>query len=198
MRQLSITFVLLAIFVHAAAGVSDTKVVTTWRDTNVGTINFKKVVVAFLNRDTDLRHRVEDGLARRVRRSMAAHTFVPDGELRDPKAVKARLSSNEIDGAIVVRLAEVEKNLTVSPGGVIYTPYPMFWDMWGTGWGGVSTPTLAFEEKVVTAEIIVYSVATAKPIWAGRLKSTNPKSLRVLLDDLVKAGSAELRKQKLV
>jgi hypothetical protein len=198
MRQLLITFVLLAFFVHATAGASGTKVVTTWRGTNVGPINFKKVVVAFLNRDTDLRHRVEDGLARRVRRSVAAHTFVPDSELRDQEAVKARLSSNEIDGAIVVRLAEVARDVIVSPGGATYTTYPMFWDMWGTGWGVVSTPTLAFEEKVVTAEIIVYSVATAKPIWAGRLKATNPKSLRVLLDDLVKAGSAELRKQKLV
>ena len=198
MRRISIMFVLLAFFVYTAAAVSDTKVVTTWKATDVGTVNFNKIVVAFLNQDTDLRHRVEDGLARRIRRSVAAHTFVPDSELRDVEAVKARLSSNQVDGAIVVRLAEVAKDVTISPGGVTYTPYPMFWDMWGTGWGVVSTPTLAFEEKVVTAEIIVYSVATAKPIWAGRLKATNPKSLRVLLDDLVKSGSAELRKQKLI
>jgi hypothetical protein len=55
-----------------------------------------------------------------------------------------------------------------------------------------------YQEKIVTVDIILYSVATAKPVWAGRLKSTNPKFLKGLLDDLVKAGSEELKKQKLI
>ncbi len=58
---------------------------------------------------------------------------------------------------------------------------PTFWDMWGT-WGTVmtiSTATYMKENKIITADIILYSVATGKPIWAGRLKETNPKSLRV-------------------
>jgi hypothetical protein len=41
-------------------------------------------------------------------------------------------------------------------------------------------------------------MVTAKPLWAGQMKAKNPKSLRVLLNDLVKAGAAELRKQNLV
>ncbi len=197
MRQFSIPFVLLAFFVYTAAAASGAKLVTTWRDPDVSAIKFNKVVVAFISSDADLRRRVEDGLARRILHSVAAHSFVPDGELKDHEAVKARLSSNAVDGAIVVRLVDVEKNLVVSPGQVMFVTYPTLWDMWGAGWA-VSMPTYASEEKVVTAEIILYSVTTSKPVWAGRLKANNPKSLRVLLDDLVKAGSAELRKQKLI
>ena len=37
-----------------------------------------------------------------------------------------------------------------------------------------------------------------KLVWKGRMTSTDPKSLRTLLDDLVKVGAEELRKQKLL
>jgi hypothetical protein len=198
MHQLSIPFALLAFFIFTSSLASDTKIVTTWKDPEVSAINFNKVVVAFMSSDADLRFRVEDGIARRIRRTVAAHTFVPNGELQDREAVKARLSSNAVDGAIVLRLIDVEKNLVVSPGQVMYVTYPSFWDMWGGAGWAVSLPDYATEDKVVTAEIILYSVTTAKPIWAGRLKATNPKSLRIFLDDLVKAGSKELKKQKLI
>jgi hypothetical protein len=65
-----------------------------------------------------------------------------------------RLSIAVLLMAFFVYTENVGKNVTVSPGGVIPTGYPPFWDMWGTGWGMV-TPSYAVEEKLVTAEIIV-------------------------------------------
>ena len=189
--------ILLAAIVASAASAS-TKLTTTWKDPNIGKLNFSKIVVAFLSKDADLRRRVEGGLQRRIPRSVAANTIVTDEDLKDRETVKARLESNAVDGAIIVRLVDFKNDWNVSPGGTFHGTLPGFWDAWDSNWLSVNTPGYAYQEKVVTADIFLYSVATAKPIWIGRLKSTDPKFLKGLLDDLVKEGSEELKKQKLI
>lgn len=197
MHQLLSALFLSVLLASAGAG-ADTKLTTSWKDPSVTKLNFSKIVVAFVSNDADLRRRVEGGLARRIPRSVAANTIVPDDELKDRDAVKARLVSNAVDAAIVVRLVDFKRETIVSQGDTWYVGVPGFWDTWDSNWLTVHTANYAYEEKIVTADIILYSVATAKPVWAGRLKATNPKFLKNLLDDLVKAGSAELKKQKLI
>ena len=197
MYKLASALLLVALLVTPAVR-ADADLSTTWRDPSVTTINFSKVVVAFISKDADLRRRVEGGLARRIPRSVAANTIVPDGELKDREAVKARLLAAAVDGAIVVRLVDLKRETVVSQGESWYVGVPTFWDTWDTNWITVNTASYVYENKVVTADIILYSVATAKPVWVGRLKATNPKFLKGLLDDLVKAGAKELRKQKLI
>ena len=200
MKQFRIRVLLVVALFVTMTEAAGTKLTTTWRDPTITAPNFNKVVIAFIANDTDLRQRVEDGLVRRTKRSVAAYSLVPDGEKLDRDALKAQLEKNGVDGALVVRLVDYEKELLISQGESWNVGLPTFWDMWGT-WGTIltiSTATYVKERKVATADIILYSVATAKPIWAGRLKDTNSKSLRVILDNLVKAGSEELRKQKLI
>jgi hypothetical protein len=190
--------ILLAAIVASSATSASTKITTTWKDPAAGKPNFSKIVVAFLSSDADLRRRVEGGLQRRIPRSVAAHTIVPDEDLKDREAVKARLVSNAVDGAIVVRLVDLKNDWVVSEGGTFHGAMPGFWDSWDSNWLSVNTTGYAYQEKIVTVDIFLYSVATAKPLWIGRLKSTDPKFLKGLLDDLVKEGTEELKKQKLI
>jgi len=189
---------LLGSLLVAPVAYAGTKLTTTWRDSQVATANFNKIVVAFISQDADLRHRVEGGLARRISRSVAAHTLVPDDEIKDREAIKTRLLSHGVDGAIVVRLVDMKRETFVSMGDSWAIGLPLYWDTWDSNWINVRTASYSYEEKMVTADIILYSVTTAKPIWAGRMKAANPKSLKDLLDNLVKAGAAELKKQKLI
>jgi hypothetical protein len=195
----SLSSVLLATFIVASVPGASPKLTTTWKDPNVGKVNFSKIVIAFLTNDDDLRKRIEGGLARRIQRSVAANTIVADEDLKDRAAVKAHLEKHGIDGAIVVRLVDLKKDWVVSQGETWYAGLPGYWDTWDPGWLQVNTATYAFQDRVVTADIIVYSVATAKPVWAGRLRSTNPKDyIKGVLDQLVKEGAEELKKQKLI
>jgi hypothetical protein len=195
MNKLLLPLLILTFLVPAVAG---DKLTTTWRDPAITKTNFSKVVMTFISKDADLRRRVEGGLVRRVPRSVAANTLVPDAELQDREAVQARLKSNGADAVIVVRLVDMKRETIVSQGSSWDVMVPTMWDSWNTGWTTVNTASYAYEEKLVTLEIVLYSVATAKAVWAGRLKATNPKNLKDLLDDLVKAGSEELKKQKLI
>jgi len=189
--------ILIASLVTATAA-GGTKLTTSWKDPNVGKLNFSKIVVTFLSKDDDLRRRVEGGLARRIPRSVAANTIVTDGELKDRESIKAHLVSNGVDGAVVVRLVDNKSDWIVTEGQTWYASLPSYWDSWDSNWLSVHTASYAYREQIVIADIILYSVATAKPVWIGRLKSTNPKFLKNLLDDLVKEGAQELKKQKLI
>ena len=133
----------LASLVVAPAVGADTKLTTTWRDPQVSSVNFSKIVVAFISKDADLRRRVEGGLARRIPRSVVANTLVTDDELKDREAVKARLLSNGIDGAIVVRLVDMKRETIVSQGDSWTVGLPSFWDTWDANWITINTASYA-------------------------------------------------------
>ena len=199
MYKFAIRILFLTLLATIVTGAVDTKFSTTFRDQSVTAPNFQKVVVTYITNDADLRHRVEDGLVRRTKRCVAAHSLIPD-EMRDREALRAHLEKNGVDAAIAVRLLDYQKEKVVISGESFNVAFPSYYDYWGS-WGTVMTVSmggLIREDRLVIAEISLYSVASGKAIWVGQLKDSNPKSLRVLLDDLVKAGSEELKKQKLL
>jgi hypothetical protein len=187
-----------ALLAALAAFGADAKFTTTYRDAQTGKLAYSKVAVAYISPDADLRRRVEDGLARRVRNSVAARTIIPEAEMKDRSAVAERLKSNGVDGVIVVRLVAFDREVDAAPGQLQFVTYPNLWDTWGSSWALVETPGYATMTKIVTADVAVFDVVTAKPVWSGRYKAVDPKSLRTLLDDLVKQGATELRKQNLI
>jgi len=195
MHKLSASLLVLAILAGSVAE-AGVKVVTTWKDPAASAPNFSKIVIAFPTTNTSLRQRVESGLARRIPRSVAAHTFVPDSELGDHEAIKKRLASNQVDGVVLLKLLDVKEESLVSMGDT-FSVYPSVWDSWGLPMN-VSTATYSATLRTILADIAVFNVSTGKAIWAGRMKSTDPKHLKELLDDLVKAAASELKKQKLI
>jgi hypothetical protein len=194
MRKLSL-FMLLGVFLSTALG-SNVKVVTTWKDPNIARPTFNKIAILFPNRDATLRERVENGLARRIRRAVAGHTFVLDSDLGNREALKERLASNQVDGLVLLRLLDVKEDTIVTLGSSA-SIYPSIWDVWVDPLT-VSTASYAYTNRVITADLAIFSVETGKPVWIGRMKSTDAKYLKELLDDLVKAGTSELKKQKLI
>ncbi|HYV07596.1 MAG TPA: hypothetical protein VFB82_23585 [Blastocatellia bacterium] len=77
-RLSAVLLMSLLVLLAASAVDADSKLTTSWRDPSVTRVNFTKIVVAFTSKDTDLRRRVEGGLARRIPRSVAANTIVTD------------------------------------------------------------------------------------------------------------------------
>jgi hypothetical protein len=104
--------------------------------------------------------------------------------------------SNGFDGLLLLRLIDKEEETVVSLGESAYV-YPTLWEVSGVPLT-VSTASFAATLRTYTADLAVFSVDTGRAIWVGRMKAEDPKHLRELLDDLVKAGHSELKKQKLV
>jgi hypothetical protein len=192
---------LLAVLAALAAQVAfagDSKIVTTYRDPASQNVAFQKIVVAVISSDADLRRRAEGGIARRIRNATAASTLIPDGEIKDAAATRAKISSAGFDGALLVRPLPIQTEETLGESEQVSVYRPAFSNYWDGMWVTVYQPGYMNIEKIVTVEVVAYSLAEGKLIWAARMESTGPKSLRTFLDDFVKAGAAELKKQKLI
>jgi hypothetical protein len=194
MKLPALMILLLAPAVFAASS----KISTKYRDPDSGALKFTKVAVVVVSSDADLRRRAEGGIARRIRNATPATKLVPDGEIRDVAAVKARLASEGFDGALLVRPLPIETEETIEEGRQYTLERYTLTNYWGSSWHDVYLPGYVNIEKIVTVEVAVYSVAGEKLIWIGQMRSEGPKSLREFLDELVKVGAAELKKQKLI
>ena len=192
-------FVLLGLVMftstNAHAGV---KLVTTAKSPEATGLKFNKILVVLLDVDNDLRRRAEGGLARRIPGAVAASAIIPDADIRDRDKVIAAIKSNGVDGVIVLRNVNVGRDYAITPGNVSVMVYPNMWDYWGSTWAVVEQPGYAIPETSVSADIAIFSIVNEKMVWAGRMTATDPQSLRDLLDNLVKVGRSELKKQKIV
>jgi hypothetical protein len=198
MRRLVTTVALAFAMTVPSAFAGSSKISTMFRDPDATPQPGAKKAVAVLSRDADLRRRAEGGLARRIKNAMAASTILSDDDFGSRESIKRRLSENAIDIAVVITPVAEETRAEVLTSSQTVIAYPTFYDYWDVGWTTMTLPGAMNFERVVTVEITIYSVAQEKLIWAGRMKSENPKSLRVFLDELVEVGAEELARQKLV
>ena len=136
-------------------------------------------------KDGAFRRSVEDEMAKRIQNSVASYTILPEGEVRDPDGVPQLFQQRGFDGAVVARLVGVGKETSYVPGAAYSVP-ASYGPMWGavaaTGAtaGAQSTHTgYLVEDKVVTMDTNVYSLAEGKLVWASR--SARPTIRRAFL-----------------
>lgn len=198
MRSVFTAFALALCIGAAPVAASDSKLVTTSKNPAAKPAAFAKIVVVVTSKDADLRRRAEGGLARRVRNAVAATTIMPDVSLDDREAIKSAIKASGADGVLLVRPLSITEDVNMEASEQYIVEYPSLWSYWDNNWMVVTRPGAVTIEKVVTLEIAIFSVANEQIVWAGRMKTTNPKSLRVFLDEMVEMGSKELKKQGLV
>jgi hypothetical protein len=185
----------------AACGPS-TEIVNSWRDPSAaGGIKFEKVITLCMCKETTNRRAVEDQLAKRIGpKATPSYTLISDDELRDRDAAKAKVEQGGFDGAVVMQLANVDKQTTYVPG-TSYTvayPYTSMWGGWGYGWSMAYDPGYYQQDQIVNFNTYVYSVPDQKLLWASQSQTTNPSSVGSMVDEIISATAAEMKKQKVL
>ena len=188
---------LVAVLFTGSVATAGVKLTTTAKSPAATGVAFKKILIVLLDKDNDLRRRAEGGLARRIPNSVAASQLMPDVDLHNRDAVMSAIKTNGVDGVIVLRNVMMGRDYAITPGTAYVALYPDMWDYWGGTWAVIESPGYAIQSTSVSADIAIFSISDEKMVWAGRMTSTDPKSLRDLLDDLVKVGRNELKKQKI-
>ena len=86
-----------------------------------------------------------------------------------------------------------------SPAAVVWssTPYTSFWDYYPYSWGNTFTIVPGRNETKVAIETLVYDLASDRLIWAATSESSNAKSVRALVEDIVDVTADEMRKRGL-
>lgn len=191
--------VAIALALVLVAGCATTHIEDSWRNPEVGQIDFRRVVAIGLTDDATLRRKVEDTLARLGGRAqiVPSHEFLSEAQLRDVEQAKAAVRERGFDGAVVFRVVDTETRQTYVPGAYA-SPYYSLWGYYGYVHPTVFDPGYVITDKVVEVETLLYRVSDAKLVWGGRSETLNPGSVQDLVQEVAAAVSDALREEGLV
>jgi hypothetical protein len=198
-RRLTRLTVVVTSTALSAACYHSTELAATWHEPNPKPLHFRKTIAVFVTKSETFRRTMEDKLAAEFPNTVASYkvlkaTDVSDGS--DGAKIRQQLAREGFDGAIIMRVVNVDQRLTYTPGTYWYgPPYYSFAGYWGTAWGYPYDPGYVNEDVIVSIETQIYSLQNDKLIWAGRSETTNPRSVNRLGDSVIKHVKQKLEKQ---
>jgi len=180
------------------------KLKSSWRNFDAAATPVSNVVVIGFTTEQATRRTMEDSLTAEIRKQGAkaepSYTLVPGALPKEPAAMKATVVAAGFDGAVVVRVAGLRQEQAWDPGyaAAIPTSYGTVWTYWGY-WGGFAwDPGYLRTDTVVRIEIVLYAVDRDIMIWSGLSESTNPGSVRRLIQDIAVSVGADLKKRQAI
>lgn len=201
LKKLSVYFLLLLLIVSCGPSISVSK---TWRDPDI-TIkpnDIKKVlVVAFMSNEASSRN-AEVELASQLKiPAVPARNYIRrDLKEENKDELKQQLRADGFDGALIMRLVDVDKDIQYVPGS--YSSYPVYYrDFWGYYWNSFTSEAATYSPgyyettKTYSLEMSVFSLTEDKLIWTGLTTYVDPSSSSKLIDGSAKVMRKEMVKQ---
>jgi hypothetical protein len=170
-------------------GCATTRIQDSWRDPDFSSTRFDKTLLVFQSADPGERRILEDEMARAIPHGTPAYQVLRDEELRDIDRVKAHVRELGFDSAVVMRIANVKRDLSLEPPMPYPGPYGHLWGYWGFGWNTVYDPAYLRTDETYVISTNVYDVPRDKLVWASRSETFNPASLRSAIAEVVKVTS---------
>lgn len=183
-------FILLCFFSYFSMSCNSSRIVKTWKDpdTQVSLEKLNKVLVAAFLSDETNRRAAEDKMASLLNgKAVTSYSyFTGDVKSMKEEEIRDKLKNDGFDGAVTMRLIDVDKEMTYTPG--IITTYPVYYRTFGgyylRGWNYYSTPERHQTTKTYSVETNVYSLKQDKLVWSGLTESTNPGGVDKLTSDI--------------
>lgn len=176
------------------------KITNTWvnPDATKESIKFNKVAVFGLVMKTTNRKIIEEEISRRLVNTISVPSYkvVSDDDISKPDAVKSKLLEQGFDGALILRLVDIEKRESYSPG-VYPSYYYSFGGFYGYSYGYMYNYTQDYggqyrTDQIVTAEVVIYSLKNDQLIWKGETMSMNPNDLEQTISELSESVKSAL------
>jgi hypothetical protein len=190
----------LVLLLSASCGPS-TVIDKSWRDPAVTLRpgDWDKVLLVGLLKDETTRRVVEDQLVTRLKgKGVASYKYFIEKDVTQEKATsfKDKLKSDGFDGAIVMRLVQVEKETNYVPGSSSFpTYYGGFGPYYYNSWNSFYSPGYYTEDKLYHVETNVYSLTEDKLIWSGITTTTNPSKTEKMFNDIADVVAAKMRNE---
>ena len=180
----------LLVAVMITASCSSTKITSSWRepDKQVAVDKLKKVLVVALFKDETSRHKAEDQMAGYLNgKGVVSYNYLKAGfDKKNEDALREKIKADGFDGAVSMRLVDVDKAENYSRGNI--SSYPFFYrnfsGYYHRSWSYYSTPGYYNTTKTYTIETNVYSIKEDKIIWSGLTETTNPDGVKKLTEEV--------------
>lgn len=173
----------------------------SWRDPEV-TVDVSKLnkvlVVALLNNEAT-RRSTEDKLVEMLKgKGVASYNYLTKDVTKDKEArVQDKLKNEGFDGVVMMRLADVEKDVQYVPGRYP-AYYGRFWGYYWNAWNAYYDPGYYRTAKTYTVETNVYSLNKDRLIWSGLTSTVDPSGVDKLMNASAKTVYNEMKKEGFV
>jgi hypothetical protein len=192
-----LTIALPVLFVLASSCWRRTELINTWHEPNASVLNFRKSVAVFVSTDEGMRRSVEDQLSMKFPNTMPAYRVIPNAGAENQNTILEKMRGAGFDGAIVMRVLDVQERLTWNPGSY-WGPNYGFGGYWGSSWAYPYNPGYITVNQIVTVETQIYSLAQDKLVFAARSETTDPKNVGKLIRSVMRHIDEELRKSRMM
>ena len=179
---------------------TSTHLTSSWKEpgkvVNIEKLN-KVLVVALFKNETN-RREAEDEMANYLQgKGIASYNYLNDSF--DPKnadALRDKIRAAGFDGAVTMRLIDVDKEKVYTPGNTSYPIYNRnFSGYYSRNWPSYSTPGYYSTTKIFTVETNIYSIKEDKIIWTGLTKTTDPEGVDKMMKEIVKVVYNKMLKE---
>lgn len=178
-----------------------TRIEKSWRDPNTSIVagSWNKVLVVGLLKDETTRRVVEDQLTARFKgKGVPSYTYFTDKEVTEAKSsgFKDKLVTDGFDGAVVMRLINVDKETNYVPG---TSAFPSYYGGFGpyyyNSWNSFYSPGYYTTDKIYNVETNVYSFKQDKLIWTGITSTTNPGKTDKMFNEIADVVATKMRSE---
>lgn len=180
------------------------KLKSSWRNPDPAASPVSKVIVIGFTREQATRRSMEDALTAEIRKNGGSaepsYSLVPGPLPKEPASLKDKIAAAGYDGAVVVRVTGVSNEQYWNPGfapvmpSYYYSPWS-YWNYWYPyAWdtGYLQTDT------TVQIETIVYALKGEVMVWSGVSESTNPGSVRKLIQEIAVAVGVDVKQRNVI
>ena len=183
---------------------SSTQITSSWREPNkeVNINNLKKVLVVALLKNETSRRKAEDQMLNYLNGKAVTSYNYSDANFNklDEDGIINKIRGDGFDGAIILRLIDVDKEVTYTPGR--YNSFPTYYQSFGEyyrrSWQYYSTPGQYNTTKTFNVETNVYSLKENKIIWSALTESVNPDGVEQMTAEIADVVFKKMKKEGFV
>ena len=185
----------------AITSCSSTKITSTWREPNkeISLNKLNKVLVVALFQNETSRRKAEDQMVGYFYgKGVASYDYLDKNiSAKNENAIREKIKNDGFDGAVTMRLLDVDKEEVYSRGNISMYPayYRNFSGYYFRNWGYFSDPGYYSTTKTYTVETNVFSIKEDKIIWSGITKTTDPSGVTKMTDEIGKVVFNEMVKE---
>ena len=171
---------------------SSTKITSSWRepDKTVVVEKLNKVLVVALFKDETSRHKAEDQMAGYLNgKGIVSYNYLKESfNKKNEDALREKIKADGFDGAVTMRLVDVDKEKIYTPGNTSLYPsyYRNFSGYYYRSYSYFSDPGYYSTTKTFTIETNVYSIKEDKIIWSALTKTTDPDGVQKMTEEVAK------------
>ena len=180
---------------------NSTKITSSWREPNktltISQLN-KVLVVALFNNETN-RHKAEDQMAGYLNgKGVVSYNYFSDKFNRtNEAAIRESIAADGFDGAVTMRLIDVEKEKIYLPSNQpLYPAYSRnFPAYYFRNYGYYQQQNYYRTTRIYTVETNVYSIKENKIIWTALTKTTDPEGVNKLTGEVAQVVYKQMVKE---